>query len=87
MREEVIFTISSCISCGANRQMRLCPTTVTPATFRPSAKIPLASMRWPVGNLTLFYRRGFERPLLARAAQCGCVPWLTFWEETDADQL
>ena len=35
----------------------------------------------------MVYRRGFERPLLARAAQCGCVPWLTFWEETDADQL
>ena len=35
----------------------------------------------------MVYRRGFERPLLARAAQCGCVPWLTCWEETDADQL
>ena len=29
----------------------------------------------------MVYQRGFERPLLARAAQCGCVPWLTCWEE------
>lgn len=33
----------------------------------------------------MVYQRGFERPLLARAAQCGCVPWLTCWEETDME--